>query len=79
MLITSENSFTIEVMRKDDPRLRQFLEIPEEEKQSSFYAPIQLLPGSDELEIEDVGVWSQCHLTDERAAMEALSEEAVLI
>jgi hypothetical protein len=78
MLITSENSFTIEVMRKDDPRLRQFLEIPEEEKQSSFYVPIQLLPGSDELEIEDVSLWSQCHLP-ERAAMEALSEEAVLI
>jgi hypothetical protein len=58
------SEFTIEVMRKDDPRLREF-EIPEEENQSSFHAPIQLLPGSDELEIEDVSLWYQCHLTDE--------------
>lgn len=61
---STECSFTIEDMWKDDPRLREF-EIPEEENQSSFYAPIQLLPGSDELEIEDVSVWNQCHLTDE--------------
>ena len=58
-----EDSFTIEQIRKDDRRQRQFLEIPEEEKQSSFYAPIQLLPGSDELEIEDVSLWIQFHLT----------------
>ncbi len=59
----SECSFTIEEMRGDDPRLRQFLEIPEEAHQSSFHATIQLLPGSEELEIEDVMLWDQFHLT----------------
>ncbi len=58
-----ENSFTIEEFQKDDPRLKEFLEISEEENQPSFYAPIQLLPGADELEIEDVGLWIQFHLT----------------
>jgi len=58
------SEFTITVMRKDDPRL-MLLEIPEEENQSSFCAPVQLLPGSDELEIDDVSLWNQCHLTDE--------------
>jgi len=56
------DSFTIEEFRKDDPRLKEF-EIPEEENQPSFDAIILLIPGSDELEIEDVGLWSQCHLT----------------
>jgi hypothetical protein len=60
-----ECSFTIEEMRSDDPRLKQLLEIPEEEKQSSFSALIQLISGSDGLEIEDVGLWNQFHLTDE--------------
>jgi len=59
------DSFTIEEMRKDDPRLRAFLEIPEEEKQSSFSATIQLISSSDEFEIEDVSLWNQFHLTDE--------------
>jgi hypothetical protein len=59
----SECSFTIEEMRGDDPRLRQFFEIPEEGKQSSFHATIQLLPGPDDLEIEDVSFWNQCNLT----------------
>jgi hypothetical protein len=59
----TECSFTIEEMRRDDPRLWQFLEIPEEAKQSSFHATIQLLPGSEELEIEDVMLWDQFHLT----------------
>ena len=59
---SSETSFTIEEFRKDDPRLREF-EIPEEENRSSFYAPIQLLPGSDELEIEDSDLWIQSRLT----------------
>lgn len=58
-------SFTIEEMRGDDPRLRRFLEIPEEAKQSSFHATIQLLPGPDDLEIENVSLWNQFHLTDE--------------
>jgi hypothetical protein len=56
-------SFTIEEMRGDDPRLRQFLEIPKEAKQSSFHATIQLLPGPDELEIENVTLWNQFSLT----------------
>jgi hypothetical protein len=56
-------SFNIVEMRRDDPRLTQFLEIPEEEKQSSFHATLQLLPGSDELEIEDVSLWVQFRLT----------------
>lgn len=56
-------SFTIEEMRGDDPRLRQILEVPEKEKQSSYHATIQLLPGSEELEIENVRVWDQFQLT----------------
>ena len=60
---TNECSFTIEEFRKDDPRLRQLLEIPEEAKQSSFHATIQLLPGPDELEIENVTLWNQFSLT----------------
>jgi len=56
------SSFTIEEFRKDDPRLKEF-EIPEEENQPSFDAIILLIPGSDELEIEDLGLWSQCYLT----------------
>ena len=56
------DSFTIEEFRKDDPRLKEF-EIPEEENQPSFDAIILLIPGSDELEIEDAGLWSQCRLT----------------
>ncbi len=61
---TTECSFTIEEFRKDDPRLREF-EIPEEGQQSSFSAFIRLVSGSDELEIEDVSLWNQFHLTDE--------------
>jgi hypothetical protein len=45
---STECSFTItEAIQKEDPRLKQFLELAEEEKQSSFVATIQLLPGSD--------------------------------
>ena len=64
--------FTLEVMRKDDPRLREY-EIPEEENQSSFFAPIQLLRGSDELEIEDAGLWLQSRLnTDDFNHLQSL-------
>lgn len=56
-------SFIIEELRWDDPRLRRFFEIPEAEKQSSFHATIQLLPGPDDLEIEDVNFWNHCNLT----------------
>ena len=61
----SECSFSIEEMRAGDPRLRQFLEIPEEAHQSSFHATIQILPGPDGLEIENVTLWNQFHLRDE--------------
>src|SRR6266699_6856603 len=57
------SSFTIEEFQKDDPRLKEF-DISEE-NQPSFDAIILLIPGSDELEIEDAGLWSQCHLTDD--------------
>ena len=40
----SECSFTIEEMRRDDPRLRQFLEIPEEAKQSLSTRPFSSSP-----------------------------------
>jgi hypothetical protein len=60
--LENECSFTIEEFRKDDPRLKEF-EIPEEENQPSFNAIILLIPGSDELEIDDPGLWSRCHLT----------------
>jgi hypothetical protein len=56
------SSFTIEEFQKDDPGLKEF-DISEEENQPSFDAIILLIPGSDELEIEDAGLWSQCHLT----------------
>lgn len=47
----SVDHFTIKRMRKDedDPRLREYLAIPEKEKDSSFSAYIQLISGSDEL------------------------------
>jgi hypothetical protein len=56
--------FSIERIRKDDPRLQEF-EIAEEEKQSSFSAYLQLISGSNELEIEDVNTWNHLFLTDE--------------
>ena len=65
--LSSVDHFTIETTRKDqdDPRLREFLAIPEKEKQSSFSVCIQLIFGSDELEIEDVSLWNHLQLTDE--------------
>jgi hypothetical protein len=51
---SSTDSFTIERIEKGDPRLKQYLELPEEEKQSTFDVIIQLLPGSDQLEIEEM-------------------------
>jgi hypothetical protein len=61
-------SFTIEEIQQDDPRLKEILEIPDEEKQSSFHVTIQLLPGSDQLEIEEMEglrFWLHCRLTVE--------------
>jgi hypothetical protein len=60
----STDSFIIYEFRKDDPRLSQF-EIPEKEDQSSFLAEIQLIAGSDKLEIEDVSLWLQCGLIND--------------
>ena len=51
---SSECQFTITEFRKDDQRLKEYDDLPEEEKQSSFVATIQLLPGSDKLEIEEM-------------------------
>ncbi len=56
--------WSIEVMRKDDPKWREY-EIPVEENQSSFSVCIKLISGSDELEIEDVSLWNHFQLTDE--------------
>lgn len=59
----SHYTFT-EMLQPDDPRLKQLLDIPEEEDQSTFCATIQLVSGPDELKIEDVSVWNCCHLTN---------------
>ncbi len=64
-VMSDYTEFTIEELQKDDPRLKQLLEVPEEELQPSFHATFQLLPGSDELEIENVNVWRQFNLTEE--------------
>jgi hypothetical protein len=48
------NEFTVEEIQWDDPRLKQFLEVPAVELQPSFHVTIQLISGSDELEIEDI-------------------------
>ncbi len=46
--------FTITETRKDDPRLKEFEELPEEEKQSSVHFHPQLLRGSEKLEIGEM-------------------------
>ena len=51
-------SFTITEIRKDDPRLKEFDELPEDEKQSSIHIELQLLPGSEQLELEEVNLTS---------------------
>ena len=60
--------FTITEMRKNDSWsrendawLREYEELPEEEKQSSVYVQLQLLPGSEQLEIEEVDLISWDH------------------
>jgi hypothetical protein len=60
---SSEDCFTITEFRKDDPRLKEFLQIEQQENQPSFMATVQLIPGSEGLKIEDVDIWMQCHLT----------------
>ena len=59
------NEFTVEGISWDDPRIKHFLEIPAEELRHSFHATIQLISGSDELEIENIKLWRRFNLTDE--------------
>lgn len=40
---SSGSQFTLTEIRIDDPRMNEYDELPEEEKQSSFVATIQLL------------------------------------
>ena len=55
---SSRCEFTITEMQKNDPWLREYEELPEEEKQSSVCVQLQLLPGSEQLEIEEVDMIS---------------------
>ena len=59
------NSFTIEELERDDPRLKELLEMHDEAQQPSFHATIQLMAGSDELEIENGDSWRSFNLTDQ--------------
>jgi hypothetical protein len=80
---SAECSFTIEEIQKDDSKLKEFLELPEEEKQSSFVATIQLLPGSDRLEIEEMEgqlAWGHSNLSvEDFTSLEALGLRGKLI
>src|SRR5215831_4914716 len=80
---STENTFTFTEIQMDDPRLKQYLELPEEEKQSSFVATIQLLPGSDKLEIEEMEgqlAWSDSKLSvADFISLEALGLRGKLI
>jgi hypothetical protein len=80
---SSECQFKITEFRKDDPRLKEYDDLPEEEKQSSFVATIQLLPGSDKLEIEEMDgqlAWGFSHLSmEDFTSIEALGLRGRLI
>jgi len=80
---SSECQFTITEFRKDDPRLKEYDDLPEEEKQSSFVATIQLLPGSDKLEIEEMHgqlAWRDSKLSlEDFTSIEALGLRGKLI
>ena len=80
---SSECQFTITEFRKDDPRLKEYDDLPEEEKQSSFVATIQLLPGSDKLEIEEMDgqlAWGDSKLSmEDFTSIEALGLRGKLI
>jgi len=62
---SSDCQFTITEFRKDDPRLREYDGLPEEEKQSSIHFAFQLVPGLDKLEIEEMDLvsWRDMKLT----------------
>jgi hypothetical protein len=80
---STDASFTIQEFRKDDPRLKQLLELYAEEPQSAFVATIQLLPGSDVLEIEDMDgslAWQSSNLSREDfCALEELGLRGKLV
>jgi hypothetical protein len=82
---STEDHFTFtEFVTGDEPeRLKKYSDLPEEEKQSSFVATIQLLPGSDKLEIEEMEgqvAWSHSKLSlEDFAALEALGMRGRLI
>ena len=79
----TEDHFTFTEIKYDDSTLEEYLELPEEEKQSSFIATIQLLPGSEPLEIEEMDgqlAWSSSNLSaDDFTAIEALGLRGKLI
>ena len=65
---SSGTSFTITDIQKNDPRFkeyekrfREYDELPEEEKQSSVFVELQLLRGSQQLEIGEVDLISWPH------------------
>jgi hypothetical protein len=80
---STECSFTIELIHKDDPRREQFLDFPDEENQSAFVATIQLLPGSDKLEIDEMEgqlPWHNSKLSvEDFSALEGLGLRGKLI
>src|SRR5687768_3845363 len=80
---STECGFKIVELHKDAPRLRQFTNPSDQENQSSFVATIQLLPGSDKLEIEEMGgqlAWHDSGLTiEDFSKLEALGLNGKLI
>lgn len=80
---SSHDTFTITEFEKDDPGSDPYLAPPTEEDQPTFVANIQLLPGSDELEIEELGgslAWSSSNLTiDDFNALKALGLRGKLL
>lgn len=80
---STECSFTNEKIQRDDSTRKRFLELPEEEKQSSFVALIQLLPGTDRLEIEEMEgqlAWRHSKLSvEDFSILEALGLRGKLI
>src|SRR5258705_6933382 len=73
----------MKLIHKDDPKLEQFLDFPDEENQSAFVATIQLLPGSDKLEIEEMEgqlAWHHSKLSvEDFSALEGLGLRGKLI
>ena len=80
---STECELTMVEIQKDDPRLKLLTKTSDQEHQSSFVATIQLIPGSDRLEIEDPGgqlAWHDSGLTiEDFSALEALGLRGKLI